>query len=321
MISHQDSETPSPLSRRIRTLTEHHRDILIHAIENICNTDEARITFAQVLDGVPVVPLLDEGRPSRNLPSSHPSRKTHQEICPGILERLDIFRRDFDVGNLRLNSKAMTVYQSAAPGSRLFNTRLIELVSRSVHQIAIEIALLDESPYREDGLLAFTPPESDTVFWRFSLSRPPQIWLRLMWYQDYTKYPNGSSDMIGYWAENYIIGGVLLFDRRVEGVGPFSELGGPVDADANTATDISPLPLKADQESLVRVDPEEPVLETGIYRDSWERLPLSDDEPDARLRDVFTQEDYPRAWDYFDAHGRAQRRQERIEREQYGEQD
>lgn len=37
------------------------------------------------------------------------------------------------------------------------------------------------------------------------------------WYKDYETYPNGPADMIGYWAENFIIGGVLLFDRREPG--------------------------------------------------------------------------------------------------------
>ncbi|KAJ3490183.1 hypothetical protein NLG97_g5839 [Lecanicillium saksenae] len=304
-----------------------HREILVRAIENVYNTDEARIAFAQVPDGVPTIPLLDDGHPSWSLPRSHPSWETHQTLCSGIMERLELFRRDFDIQTLQLDSQAMSGFQSASPGSRLFNTQLIELVSRSIHQIAVEIALLDESPNKEDDLLKFTPPESDTVFWRFSPDGPPPTWLHLLWYQDYKQYPNGQNDMIGYWAENYIIGGVLLFDRREDGGHSFSDLGGPVDkiyldflgADASTATSLSPLPLKADKSSLDRVDPEEPILETGIYRDAWERPPLSDDEPDDRLRDVFTQEDYPRFADYCDARERAQRRRERIDRALHGE--
>ncbi|KAM3521295.1 hypothetical protein NHJ13051_006339 [Beauveria bassiana] len=232
---------------------------------------------------------------------------------------------------------ALIAYQSAAPGSRLFNTRLIELVSRAIHQIAVELAFLDESPHKADGLLAFTPPESDLVFWEYSPDGPLPTWLHVQWYKNYKHYPNGSSDMIGYWAENYIIGGILLFERRHESSGPFPGYDAEIDpdgvyihsdrdrrtnricklldtqkkeyldflqADTDDAAINSPLPLRPSDDSLDRVDPEEPALDTGIYRDSWERLPLLDHENDGRLRDVFTRSDYPRFSDFY-AYGSA----------------
>ncbi|KAM0739770.1 hypothetical protein ACQRIT_004954 [Beauveria bassiana] len=186
MATHNLSEPPAQSSRRICTLTQHHRDALLQAIENICKTEAARDTFAQVLDGVPAGALLDDGH-------------------------------------------AMITYQSAAPGSRLFNTRLIELVSRAIHQIAVELAFLDQSPHKEDGLLAFSPPESDWVFWKYSPNGPLPTWLHVQWYQNFKHYPNGPSDMIGYWAENYIIGGILLFERRHESSGPFPGYDAEID--------------------------------------------------------------------------------------------
>lgn len=188
--------------------------------------------FAQILDGVPTVPLVNDGHPPRTLPKSHPSRTVHQQLCEGVLDRLQQFRNDFDVESLSLDSQvlilfccfsspthlvmqAMLAYQGAAIGSKLFNTRLIELVSRSIHQIAIEISLLDGSFHETDGLLSWTPPKSDDLFWLLSPDGPLPTWFNLKWYRDYKQYPNGSDDMIGYWAENFIIGGILLFDRRV----------------------------------------------------------------------------------------------------------
>lgn len=44
----------------------------------------------------------------------------------------------------------------------------------------------------------------------------------------------------------------------------------------------SPLPTLQSENNLVRVDPEDPITETRIYRDIWERKPLSDDDGDAR---------------------------------------
>jgi hypothetical protein len=49
---------------------------------------------------------------------------------------------------------------------------------------------------------------------------------------------------------------------------------------------VSPLSILADQNNRVRVDPEEPVRTTGIYRDLWERKEISPDVGDARERDV-----------------------------------
>lgn len=43
-----------------------------------------------------------------------------------------------------------------------------------------------------------------------------------------------------------------------------------------------PLPIYPDQKNLTRIDPEEPIRETGIYRDLWERKPLSDEDGDPR---------------------------------------
>lgn len=33
-------------------------------------------------------------------------------------------------------------------------------------------------------------------------------------YRDFEQYPNGVADIVGYWAEAQIFGGVVLFDRR-----------------------------------------------------------------------------------------------------------
>ena len=37
----------------------------------------------------------------------------------------------------------------------------------------------------------------------------------------------------------------------------------------------SPLPILADNQNLHRVDPKESIKATGIYRNEWEREPLS----------------------------------------------
>lgn len=65
---------------------------------------------------------------------------------------------------------------------------------------------------------------------------------------------------------------------------------------------LCPLPIFPDQKNLTRIDPEEPISETGIYRDIWERKPLGDDDADPRSHccsfntvDYTSREDYSRS--------------------------
>lgn len=53
-----------------------------------------------------------------------------------------------------------------------------------------------------------------------------------------------------------------------------------------TPPTLCPLPILGGDENRQRVDPEEPIVDTGIYRDKWERKPLSWDTLDGRVRDV-----------------------------------
>lgn len=63
---------------------------------------------------------------------------------------------------------------------------------------------------------------------------------------------------------------------------------------------ICPLPFYPNQKNLIRIDPQEPTSETGIYRDLWERKPLSDGNGgDSRTGCVaYNQMDYTSRADY-----------------------
>lgn len=54
-----------------------------------------------------------------------------------------------------------------------------------------------------------------------------------------------------------------------------------IDGDGNNRIQCC-LPIYPDQKNLTRIDPEESIYETGIYRDHWERKPLGDDDGDPR---------------------------------------
>ena len=86
------------------------------------------------------------------------------------------------------------------------------------------------------------------------------------------------------------------------------------DPDSTSAPVPSPLPILGDENNRTRVDPEEPILETGIYRHAWDRkdLPLHPNCPDYRRRDVFDGLDWVTFDEWMESADRARERNERA---------
>lgn len=110
----------------------------------------------------------------------------------------------------------LQAYQNETPGSRGFQLRLIELIAVACHQIAVFL-------FQQGG----TKHEGEYDAWRAKESelydagadkyqyRPlePPVPLYHSAYTFHDLYPHGIADMVGYWAEAKIFGGVVLFDR------------------------------------------------------------------------------------------------------------
>lgn len=76
----------------------------------------------------------------------------------------------------------------------------------------------------------------------------------------------------------------------------------------------NPFPILPDGNNLTRIDPEEPIHKTGIYRDPWERKPLSDKDGDPRLHCcAFNTMDYPSRIDFKRSRERAFTRRYEID--------
>ena len=120
-------------------------------------------------------------------------------------------------------------------------------------------------------------------------------------YLDHDVYPHGVADIVGYWAEDRILGGVTVFDRDSEQQAPefppnvyFYSCRARVtkryyqlrDDQQQALMDFfltehpdsstSPLPILADQRNLVRVNEEAAIL-GHFYRDVWERKPPTEE--------------------------------------------
>lgn len=121
-------------------------------------------------------------------------------------------------------------FQAGAPGSRAFNTSIIELVARAVHHIAVTLHQQGCIRAPDDPLLRWRPSDvedpddAEDIAWGYRDGFPPTYFYH-EWYTAYSQYPHGISDAVGYWAENKILGGVVLFDRRKPGSSPDVDVG------------------------------------------------------------------------------------------------
>ena len=139
-------------------------------------------------------------------------------------------------------------------------------------------------------------------------------------YLDADVYPDGVADIVGYWAEDRVLGGVAVFDRRVEDSisiqiphiyfhscrrrqthRVYQLRDNQQEALFNfllAETDFpppepNPLPVLSDTQNRVRVDSEIAITHHGIYRDIWERKPITIQERRALERQPKSDLDYP----------------------------
>lgn len=84
-------------------LDGNHRQALERAIRNVLSTRLAGSTYAQILDGLPIVESLTESY--LFLQQDHPVlANNHTEICPAFLEKAYELRASFDLSVLRFDA-------------------------------------------------------------------------------------------------------------------------------------------------------------------------------------------------------------------------
>lgn len=198
--------------------------------------------------------------------------------------------------------------------SKGFNLRLIELTACAVHGIAVILMQADKihdpSTTRGldiDGVTSWEPERIPTLH-RVPYDPWPTLFMNPH-FEVHEQYPNGIADIVGYWAENRILGGVTLFDRTQ----PWGEDDEPniyyqcsgarvtyricqLLNEQQTALleflkarhpSESPLPVLPDTDNRVRVDPRAATEIAHVYRDVWERRPPT---PPWKLRSWYGRE-------------------------------
>jgi hypothetical protein len=118
----------------------------------------------------------------------------------------------------------MQAYQNAELGSRQFKIRLVELAAASIHQIAIALFLFQPKLHQGDIESVVRWKEKrkwveldGRGWWGEPLFDPRPTLFFHHAYIEPDQYPHGLADVAGYWAEDRIFGGVVLFDRGPSG--------------------------------------------------------------------------------------------------------
>ena len=156
-----------------------------------------------------------------------------------------------------------------------------------------------------DWIASWVPSKDDM----WSEFIPERAWPTLPlhdWYRSHDQYLSGFGDVVGYWAESRIFGGVVLFDRRDPQTCRYADPHSVwFHSDRREVTyciyklldkqreqlleflgsespDPAVLSILGHESNIRLEDPEGPIENTGIYRHGYEERKLRgiDDPPD-----------------------------------------
>ncbi|KKZ64472.1 hypothetical protein EMCG_09543 [[Emmonsia] crescens] len=204
-----------PTRIALENLAAEHYTVLQLAMSKILSTFLATETFAQIVDGLPTrevyLDYYNSLRPDfeENLVPSQPA-----------MNAVESYQKKFDIGCLQVDTKVAQAYQNASRGSKEFNLRLMEILAVLCHEIAVYLYNVYDGGLRK--------PDSAEVYRRMPkpsvlpLGKPQPMRLKPAelfhpYYQNWQQYPHGKADIVGYWAEYRLFGGVVLFDRGQTG--------------------------------------------------------------------------------------------------------
>ncbi|KAI0385590.1 hypothetical protein F5Y04DRAFT_246226 [Hypomontagnella monticulosa] len=319
----EDSTSAIPVAE---CLDASHRDALNQAVSNILSTEIALETYAQIIDGLPLGNVAWD-RYHHKLRRGHPI-SSHRELCPGALECAQEMRDAFNIDLLKFEPELLQAYQFAPTSSRQYQLRLLELTAISLHQIAAYLfrksaCVHDLHHSAESGLTI-----KDITSWQ----PPPDNWLpvtpwpTLFTHPGFTavgQYPDGEADLVGYWAEDRILGGVMLFERSQDWVNEDEpdvyfqssrskrtylvyqlldeQQQGLLDfiriPRSKSTPRSCPIPLSCSTKNTVRIDPTDAGNVYKIYRHPWDILEQEKRSRFVRDRDVISSTDYPEVED------------------------
>jgi hypothetical protein len=102
-----------PQLASVQELSADHLAAFSQAISNILSTEIAELTFAQILDSLPLIDVYLDKYVFR-LNYKHPLRN-HKVLSPGVLEEIRQYRASFDSTVLQVNAQVSMRYTVQTP--------------------------------------------------------------------------------------------------------------------------------------------------------------------------------------------------------------
>ena len=90
----------------VALLPTHHRETVTRAVRNVLSTDIAQITYAQIIDGVPIASVSRDTYDFGTFPIDHHLHDKHEDLCPGVTETAKRLWAEFDLDSLRIPHQA-----------------------------------------------------------------------------------------------------------------------------------------------------------------------------------------------------------------------
>ncbi|KAH7026608.1 uncharacterized protein B0I36DRAFT_366150 [Microdochium trichocladiopsis] len=214
------------------SLSPAHNAALHRAVQRVLSTGLAHDTLAQILDGLPTIDVALDRYQHRIYPEHPLHRHTAISGKARVAAREIVARFGLAEDGVlpRLKNESMERFRTSAPGDRAYALALLELVAEAVHNITAglfrrDMKLYDDSeqpvadedtgktpaPLTVDDIVNWRRPVKDPMF------PPREPWPTLFTHPMFVahkQYPAGVADMVGYWAEDRILGGVVLFDHQ-----------------------------------------------------------------------------------------------------------
>ena len=195
----------------------------------------ARDTYAQIIDGKPTrIPHSDQDKASQSQPTDQAVQeyeKIRKAFAPENL-LIDLKVRDpFMLIHLKRSNSTQLAqdYQNAPLNSRENHLQLLRIAAASVNALARKTYqdFHSDIVIKPSKLPELSHHQSNGVddFYHSN-------------YREFKRYPFGRLDIMSYWAETELFGGVVLFERDESGsnVRCYQELTRPILTDVRSST-------------------------------------------------------------------------------------
>ncbi|TVY33026.1 hypothetical protein LOCC1_G008402 [Lachnellula occidentalis] len=261
------STTEQSMKISMDTLHATHLSAFKRTLGGILSTMLAERTFAQIIDGLPT---RDDGG---YFPTYSKEIRDNAISSPEAMEAARGVGEYFSTNTILVDAKLAQAYQDARSGSDEFYLRLLEMLAIACHDIAARVYVDTQPGLRREG---------QSLEERLAALEGRPTDLMHEDYCDSQQYPNGVADVVGYWAEYHLFGGVCkrAFLHPVGGFRIFHLSNSQIEqfiayvqrfAEASEDTHIQPpFPFSAEKYTY-RVDPFD-AMALNIYRDRYERV-------------------------------------------------